>query len=42
MLTTSTSDSNLNFDPEIDLTFRALCREQRQKRENQLNFNRMA
>ena len=40
MLTRSTSDSNLNFDPEIDLTLRALCREQRQRRENQ--FNRMA
>ena len=42
MLTRSTSDSNLNFDPNIDLTIRALCREQRQKRENQLNLNRMA
>ena len=40
MLTRSTSDSNLNFDPEIDLTLRALHREQRQRRENQ--FNRMA
>ena len=27
----------LNFDPEIDLTLRALRREQRQRRENQLN-----
>ena len=36
-LARSTSDSNLNFDPEIDLTLRALRREQRQKRENQLN-----
>ena len=34
MLTRSTSDSNLNFDPEIDLTLCALCREQRQRREN--------
>ena len=42
MLTRSTSDSNLNFDPEIDLTLRALRREQRQRRENQLNLNRMA
>ena len=42
MLTISTSDSNLNFDPEIDLTLRALRREQRQRRENQLNLNRMA
>ena len=42
MLTRSTSDSNLNFDPEIDLTLRALHREQRQGRENQLNLNRMA
>ena len=42
MLTRSTSDSNLFFDLEIDLTIRALCREQRQKRENQLNLNNMA
>ena len=42
MLTRSTSDSNLNFDPEIDLTLRALRREQRQRRDNQLNLNRMA
>ena len=42
MLTRSTSDSNLNFDPEIDLTLRVLRREQRQRRENQLNLNRMA
>ena len=40
MLTRSTSDSNLNFDREIDLTLRAICREQRQRRLNQ--FNRMA
>ena len=40
MLTRSTSDSNLNFDPEIDLTLRALRKEQRLRRENQ--FNRMA
>ena len=40
MLTRSTSDSNLNFDPETDLILRALCREQRLRRENQ--FNRMA
>ena len=40
MLTRSTSHSNLNFDPEIDLTLCALRREQRQRRENQ--FNRMA
>ena len=40
MLTRSTSDSNLNFDPEIHLTLLALHREQRQRRENQ--FNRMA
>ena len=37
MLTRSTSDSNLNFDPEIDLSLCALRREQRQRRENQLN-----
>ena len=42
MLTRSTSDSNLNFDPEIDLTLRVLRREQRQKRQNKLNLNRMA
>ena len=42
MLTTSTSDSNLNFDPKIDLTLRVLCREQRKRRENQLNLDRMA
>ena len=41
MLTRSTSDSNLNFNPEIDLTLRALRREQRQGRENQCNLNRM-
>ena len=40
MLTRSSSDSNLNFNPEIDLTLRALHREQKQRRENQ--FNRMA
>ena len=38
MLTRSTSDSNLNFDPEINLTLRALRREQRQRRENQFNI----
>ena len=42
MLTRSTSDSNLNFNPEIDLTLRALRKEQRQRRENQFNLNRMA
>ena len=42
MLTWSTSDNNLNFDPDIDLTIRALRREQRQRRENQLNLNNMA
>ena len=42
MLTRSTSDSNLFFNPEINLTIRALRREQRQKRENQLNLNNMA
>ena len=42
MLTRSTSDSNLNFNLEIDLTLRALRREQRQRRENQLNLDRMA
>ena len=42
MLTRSTSEGNLNFDPEIDLTLRALRMEQRQRRDNQLNLNRMA
>ena len=42
MLTRSISDNNLNFDPEIDLTLHALRREQRKRRENQLNFNNMA
>ena len=42
MLTRSTSDNNLNFDPDIDLTIRDLRREQRQKRENQPNLNNMA
>ena len=42
MLTRSTSDNNLNFNPNIDLTIRAICREQRQKRENQPNLNNMA
>ena len=42
MLTRSTSDNNLNFDPEIDLTIRTLRREQRQRRENQPNLNNMA
>ena len=37
MLTRSTSDSNLNFDPEIELSLRVLRREQRQRRENQSN-----
>ena len=42
MFTRSTSDNNLNFDPDIDLTIRALRREQRQRREIQLNLNNMA
>ena len=42
MLTRSTSNNNLNFDPKIDLTIPALGREQRQRRENQLNLNNMA
>ena len=32
----------MNFDPDIDLTIRALCREQSQRRENQPNLNNMA
>ena len=42
MLTRSTSDSRLYFDPEIELSLRALRREQRLRRENQSNFNNMA
>ena len=42
MLTRSTSDNNLNFDPDIDLTIRAIRRKQRQRRENQPNLNNMA
>ena len=42
MLTRSTSDSNLFFDPKIDLTIRALRKKQRQIRENQPNLNNMA
>ena len=42
MLTRSTSDNNLNFDSEIDLTIRALCREERQRIKNQPNLNNMA
>ena len=42
MLTRSISDNNLYFDPEIDLLIRNLRREQRQRRENQLNLNDMA
>ena len=42
MLTRSTSDSNMFFDHEIDLTIHALHRGQRQRRENQPNLNNMA
>ena len=42
MLIRSTSDNNLNFDPDVDLTIHALRREQRQRRENQPNLNNMA
>ena len=42
MLTRSTSDNNLNFDPDIDLTIHAIRRKQRQRRENQPNLNNMA
>ena len=41
-LTGSVSDNTLYFNPEIELTIRALCREQRQRRENQPNLNNMA
>ena len=41
MLTRSTSDNNLYCDPEIDLTIRTLCREQRKRRVNQPNLNNM-
>ena len=42
MLTRSVSDNTLYFDPEIDLTLRALRREQRFRQENQSNLNTMA
>ena len=42
MLIRSTSDNNLNFDLDVDLTIHALRREQRQRRENQPNLNNMA
>ena len=42
MLTRSSSDSRLYFDPEIELTLRNLCRNQRKRGENQLNLNDMA
>ena len=42
MLTRSASDNNLNFDLDIDLTIHVICREQRQRRENQPNLNNMA
>ena len=42
MLTRSSSDSRLYFDPEIELTLRNLCRDQRDRRDNQFNLNNMA
>ena len=42
MLTRSSSDSRLYFDPEIELTLRNLCRDQRNRRDNQFNLNNMA
>ena len=42
MLTRSSSDSRLYFDPEIEFMLRNLCRNQRKRGENQLNLNDMA
>ena len=42
MLTRSSSDNRLYFDPEIELTLRNLRRNQRKRGENQLNLNDMA
>ena len=42
MLTRSASDNTLYFDPEIDLTLRALHRDQRYRRVNRQNLNNMA
>ena len=42
MLTRSSSDSRIYFDPEIELTLRNLRRNQRNTGENQLNLNDMA
>ena len=42
MLTRSSSDSRLYFDPEIELNLRNLRRDQRNRRDNQFNLNNMA
>ena len=42
MLTRSSSDSRLYFDPEIELTLRNLRRDQRNRRDNRFNLNNMA
>ena len=42
MFTRSISDNNLFFDPELELSLRALRREQRAIQEAQSNLNRMA
>ena len=42
MLTRSSSDSRLYFDPEIELTLRNLRKDQRDRRDNQFNLNNMA
>ena len=42
MLTRSSSDSRLYFDPEIELTLRNLRKDQRNSRDNRFNLNNMA
>ena len=42
MLTRSSSDSRLYFDPEIELALLNLQRDQRNRRDNRFNLNNMA
>ena len=42
MLTRSSSDIRLYFDPEIELTLCNLRRDQRDRRDNRFNLNNMA
>ena len=42
MLTRSSSDSRLYFDPEIELTLHNLSMDQRNRRDNRFNLNNMA